>query len=699
MIRLVKRYFVLIVVTLLQPELIFSADDEDSVIDQLSLYDILNVKVTVASKTAENISDAPGVISVITQDELNRFGGTTLSDILNRVPSFLKTTAYFVDRSVISTRGDHIKQFSGHTLLLLNGRPVREIMDGGIKSEMYESFPVNVIDRIEVIRGPGSVLYGSQAFSAVINVITKKTEDNTISLSGALGEGLKNNIMADLQYKSGDLNIVLAGRYADKGGWKTGYNARADIPEVTLGVVHHMDVTIPDYGPGAYAEVDYKDFKLMGSYNEWNNHNFIPDVEFLNTLGILKEHTVAKVGWKKLFSDLGYKHAFTDWYNTSANVTYTYSNLEARGFPFILRESYEALAEITNFFTPVTNLNIVVGGVYSFQSGIEQNANNDTTDWNRGIYNKGHYGNNFSGYIQSDYHWNWCKVIGGLQINKVFYEDSSGKIDDFKADFNPRIGAIFYPLDNINIKALYSTAYRAPSMNELYLNYTTMAGKMVPRMEDSAFAAWEHEYNLKPEKVYTYDLGASYQDNKVEFGINGFYSHMKNLITEIVVSPNFDIYDNTGEIVAFGLECEGEYYISKSLFIEGSFLYQQSRNISTNEENITPLPNFSAKGGLSYKSESGLTISVFNTFQQSVDPKYYDALNPSTGYFNMMNMHCSYDLNTILKFHTVNELSLVLNIDNVLDEEIWLPAWGLQTGEMIPFNQGRTIYGGIKVSF
>ncbi len=677
----------------------FVCSAEENVIDDLSLYDLLNVKITVASKAEEKISDAPGVITVITQDELKRFGGTTLTDILKRVPSFLGSTAYFVDRSVISTRGDHIKPFSGHTLLLLNGRPVREIMDGGIKSEMYESFPVGIIDRIEIIRGPGSVLYGSQAFSAVINVVTKKAEDNTISLSGALGEGLKNNIQANLLYKFGDLDIVLAGRYADKGVWNTTYNASADIPEVTSGIVHQIDVAIPDYGPGVYAEVDYKDFRLMGSYNEWNNHNFIPDVEFLNTIGAIEGHTFSEVGWKKLFGDFGYKHTFTDWYSSNANITCTYSNLKAREFPFILRDSYEALAEITNFFTPVQNLNIVVGGVYSFQTGLEQNVNHDTTDWNRGIYNKGHYGNNFSGYIQSDYHWNWCKVIGGLQINKVFYKDTSGKIDDFKADFNPRAGVIFYPLDHINIKTLYSTAYRAPSLNELYLNYTTMAGKMVPRMEDSVFAVMEHEYNLKPEKIYTYDLGANYQDNKVEFGINGFYSQMKNLITEIIVSPNFDIYDNYGEIVVFGLECEGKYYISKSLLIEGSFLYQQSRNSTTNEENITPLPNFSAKGGLSYHSESGLTISFFNTFQQSVDPKYYDVLNPSTGYFNMMNMHSSYDLNKILKVHAAGELSLVLNVDNVLDEEIWLPAWGLKTGEMIPYNQGRTIYGGFEVSF
>jgi outer membrane receptor for ferrienterochelin and colicin len=138
-----------------------NAQDEMSVDGtDMSLEDLVNVKITVASKTEENISDAPGVISVITQDQLKRFGASTLGDILKRVPSFLGTTVYMTDRSVIASRGDQVMPSSSHILLLINGRPIREILEGGIKSEVYESFPVTVIERIEVIRGPGSVLYG-----------------------------------------------------------------------------------------------------------------------------------------------------------------------------------------------------------------------------------------------------------------------------------------------------------------------------------------------------------------------------------------------------------------------------------------------------------------------------------------------------------------------------------------------------------
>ena len=85
----------------------------------MSLEDLVNIKVKVASKSEESISDAPGVISVITQDQLKRFGGTTLGDVLKRVPSLLGTTVYMTDRSVIASRGDQVMPSSSHILFRL----------------------------------------------------------------------------------------------------------------------------------------------------------------------------------------------------------------------------------------------------------------------------------------------------------------------------------------------------------------------------------------------------------------------------------------------------------------------------------------------------------------------------------------------------------------------------------------------------
>ncbi|MBN1307779.1 MAG: TonB-dependent receptor [Chitinispirillaceae bacterium] len=671
----------------------------------MSLEDLVNVKITVASKSEESISDAPGVISVITQDELKRFGGTTLGDILKRVPSLLGTTVYMTDRSVIASRGDQIMPSSSHILLLLNGRPMREVHEGGIKSEVYESFPVSVIERIEVIRGPGSVLYGSQAFSAVINVVTKKPENNTVAVSGVLGEGLRNNIMADLQYKFGDFGVVVAGRYADRGGWKMDWEALSIPPwapdNITL---EKTAISIPDYGPGVYGEVSYLDkkflnFRYMTSYCQWINQYYVPDYQYIRYAGGGMSDVTGKATWKKYFNDFGYALEALEKYKLNVNLTYTHSWFETPvTFPMTSRNSYEIIGELTNVFTPVDNFNILLGGVWGFMTGKEGDAK---ADFDSLVYNKGHLQNNLSGYLQADYRWEWLKAIVGIQANKVRVKDSLDKVDDFKADYNPRGGLIFYPLEYVNIKALYSTAYRAPSIDELYLDYDFMSGQMIrnPRFDPNGVSPPIHD--LEPEKVHTFDVGVNYQDEKVQVGINGFHSKMKNLIFQDRDPAHYAIptWDNLGEVTIFGLECEGKYYITQSILFEGSFLYQQSRDENTGEDNVTPLPNFSAKGGLSYQSKFGLTVSAFNTFQQALDQKYGSTLNTTTEHFNMTNVHCSYDLNKLFQFSAAKELSLVLNVDNLLDEEVWLPAWGLLPGSTIPYNQGRTVYGGFKVAF
>lgn len=175
----------------------FTQDTEELV--TMSVEDLFNMEILVATKSAEKLSDAPGIISVLSKDELERFRGTTLYDILLRVPGLSGSTVYMTDRSMVAPRGDQVQPSSAHVLLLINGRPVRESLEGGIKSEILETFPTNIIERIEVIKGPGSVLYGSNAFSAVINVITETAEKTGLEVSGVAGNDGTYGVQGDVK--------------------------------------------------------------------------------------------------------------------------------------------------------------------------------------------------------------------------------------------------------------------------------------------------------------------------------------------------------------------------------------------------------------------------------------------------------------------------------------------------------------------
>ncbi|MBD3178822.1 MAG: TonB-dependent receptor plug domain-containing protein, partial [Candidatus Latescibacteria bacterium] len=139
---------------------------EEDIYD-MSLDDILNMEVTTASKKAELISDAPAVVSVINSVEIEELGVQSLSELMSYVPGFSVSDTYWKP-AIITARGVKMTLYNDKTLMLINGVPAYDAM----LEHYLDVIPVNAVKRIEIIRGPGSTLYGTNAFSAVINIIT-----------------------------------------------------------------------------------------------------------------------------------------------------------------------------------------------------------------------------------------------------------------------------------------------------------------------------------------------------------------------------------------------------------------------------------------------------------------------------------------------------------------------------------------------
>lgn len=298
------------------PDSVSIASNTEALVD-LSLDDLMNITVTTTSKTEEKLADAAGVISVMTRDEMERFGARTLKDILLRMPSINMSTIYMTDRSCVSMRGDQNSSAANHILLLINGRPVREAEEGGIKSEVLESFPISLIDRIEVIRGPGSVLYGSNAFSGVINVITKKPSDNQteVSLNGGIPGAFQGMVNARYQIK--DFGLVIGGQYKKIKPWDVRFQAKDTV---------FRDFSIPNTGAGVYGELSFKGLRYMTSYNQWQYfyamQKYIPPPP---AGPVAKRHAYGDALWDKWFNDLGFTHKFSDIWDMTVNATYTKS--------------------------------------------------------------------------------------------------------------------------------------------------------------------------------------------------------------------------------------------------------------------------------------------------------------------------------------------------------------------------------------
>jgi outer membrane receptor for ferrienterochelin and colicins len=655
---------------LLLPFIAYGASPAPSPSDQtdqsieLSLKDILNIKVTTASKTEEKLSEAPGVISVVTRDEMERFGARNLKDVLMRMPSFALSAIYMTDRSSVAIRGDQLSPAANHILLLINGRPVREAMEGGIKSEMYESFPVASIDRIEVIRGPGSVLYGSNAFSGVINVITKKATENKaeVSLDGGVpGEGkVAGNVAYQLgNFGLGDLGLVLGGQYKKAENWDVRFQAGDTV---------FRDFSIPDNGYGTFAELNWGNLTYMTSYDYWRNffamQKYIPSILPYVPPSIVGKHAYSNVAWDKWFNDLGYKQKISDIWEMTFNATYTQSWLVVDSFPGPRRNSYDLTGEWTNFFRPKEELNIILGFLGNRAAGKEWGLTTSEPE-------KDSSQNSFSGYIQADYRLiSEIKIIAGVQGNKP---------EGFDLDLNPRLGLIWSPGKIVNVKALYSTAFRAPTIQERYNTALTLKGTPT----------------LKPEKIETVDLGVNIQTDKIMIGINNYYSTISNSIYQKQHTPPPSVYANSAiPTTIIGMEVEGKYFITKELMLTGSGLYQQNTT-GDSAGNMMPVPEALAKGGVSYAAR-GFAASVFNIYEGRLDDRYDAAYNKTCKAFDLLNANVKYDIGRIIEL-PVSKITLTVDAYNLLNREIWLPATGQSTHFTLPEIQGRSLYFGITV--
>jgi outer membrane receptor protein involved in Fe transport len=516
-------------------------------------------------------------------------------------------------------------------------------------SDLMESFPVGILERIEVIEGPGSVLYGSDAFAGVINLITQKADGKSYHLSTAGGPSAAAATSMEVLYQKGDLGIVAAGQYHQMPQWDTLYRSF----NTTTKLVSAKDTTLRNDGEGGYLGIDYKGLSFMSSYTGLENPTFVRAIP-------------GDMRWKRGFADLGYSLKVSRKWEMTFNGTYTRMVQDDPEYPNIHRDSYQGLVEWTNFYTFSDRDKLTFGALVSHIGGTESDV---SVTPNEIVM---HGSQSASGFYAQHEHklTDSLKVVGGLQANKI------GKIG---LNVVPRAGIVWNPAGNLTLKALYGGAFRAPSLDELYLNHPGLKGNP----------------NLVPEKVGTVDLQLSYQSNRVRAAIGYFHSAQSDSIVQNGAIYPARYLNLTSGVTFQGIEGEGKYYVHKNWFFLGSMLYQTNHD-GLGVSNVTPVPNWSAKGGASYAADNGFELSLFDAYDGLI-PGYAMSVNPSPDAYQSISLHGRYDLSKHLLKSDASGFALFLEGENLTNHQVWLPAWGSNTPQTIPAIRGRTLYIGIEV--
>ncbi|MCJ7729203.1 MAG: TonB-dependent receptor [Sedimentisphaerales bacterium] len=621
---------------------------------KLSIEELMNIEVTSASKKAESLSEAPGVMVVIPREEIEAYGDRDLHQLLQRQPSIYTRDVFPYTDNVAGFRGDMLTVAETHTLILFNGRPIRESAQG-LNVNMYKTLPLSVLESVELIRGPGSVHYGSNAFTGVVNLKPRTPDKNEVSVSSMAGSYgyYKSDVTAE--GKAGELGYVSALQVVGQQGYP--YKMTDGSPfgpfydEDDKQYKSYSGVAHLNYGNFTFDSFwsDYDAF-AMGVVPWWSN----PHKSFRN---------------KKLFLNAGYRIPMHERVTLELNATY---NMQENGLTSYMPEiigtnTSDILGEATLFAEPVDNMNFVLGWLQ------EQRANyHPDDDKYQSIPSYRHEPKGF--YAQGDYKFDkYLKLIAGTQWNKSSYGF---------ADWISRYGIIITPVDKWGVKLLRGEAFRAPVTLEtdLYDPGILVGNK-----------------DLMPEEITTYDAQLFYHDEKTYAAVTYFQSTIDKLIIYDASAVPTMSYMNGGEEKFHGIEFETKRFFTPDWHILGSFMHQE--NEAAAGLNPSVVPKDMVKLGTAYTWDWGMASVFYIFFGDPPDIPSPLVVNPEPKAIHLVNTNLDLDLSKWMGLKKGQSI-LTLRIENLFNEKIYVPTFAY-TGSpnSFPYGPGRTWFCGLKLRF
>lgn len=526
----------------------------------MSIEDLLSVEVYSASKFTQKTTEAPAAVSIVTAADIKTYGYRSLADILGSVSGLFITG----DRNYqyVGVRGfNRPGEYNSRILLLVDGIRVNDANydTASIGPEFF--LDVDLIERVEVVRGPGSSIYGSNAFFGVVNVITKRGRDyNGWEISGAaasFGSG-NGRLTYGKQYANG-AEALLSATYADSAGQDLLF-PEFNTPGNNNGVAQKRDY---DRSKRVYGKVSYDGFTLTTAYSE--STKGVPTASYGSVFNDPRTHTVDS----QAVLDLAYDGMLSERFDLSGRVFYGGYFYDAT-FPYdappvtvnkdkAWGEWWGAEARLVGRFD---RHKLVFGAEY--QDNMRQELKNYDLAPYAVYLNEKHSSARQALYIQDE-----IPLGQRLLLNAGLRYDHFSTVGD---TFNPRLALIFNPRPATALKFLYGTAFRAPNAYETYYASASLGSK------PSA--------NLKPEEVTSYEFVAEHQfQPNFRVTASVYQNEIKNLISQVTdPADGLNVFQNLGQVKAKGVEFEAERAWSDDTRLRVSYAWQITRDQDTGTE-------------------------------------------------------------------------------------------------------------------
>ena len=500
---------------------------------ELLLFEEIPI-VTSASKHPESILMAPAAISVITSEDIENMDYENLWDYFRRVPGVDVET---IDgrRGSVAPRG-FTEAFTRRNQLLIDGRSAYSPLFGGTEWDYIPIFPED-IERIEVIRGPNATLYGSNAFTGVINITTKDPKD-TKGLMVKDGFGTHGYERSLVRYggSAGKLDYRLGYAFHRDNGYGSRNGKDINDSEKDHTAVWRSKYNIDDKSNLELFLGDKEDHGRPVNVTATSTTN---DGHTRSNFQMLKYNTKVfedQDFYLQLFRNEKIVNKHGAWYHADTN------DEEVRQYDFEMQHTFKWLKDKMNTVWGL-GFRYNQGGVYIFNTDSWSGA------WKYGgdplvdrIYRL---------FFNNDFKINdkWTYVFGTMFENNGFTGGSC----------SPRTSLLFAPKENHVFRATYARSYRTPTMLEDTQNNKFLGAPVAPSQTVQGSSA------LKNEVVDAYELGYNswLLDNRLKLGAQLYLNEYRNLLDTFPIigagGATTYTFNNSNYARAKGLELETEY--------------------------------------------------------------------------------------------------------------------------------------------
>jgi len=659
----------------------YAQEDKMNELIDMSLQELLTIQVTSASKNKEAWMNAPSSLTVFTREQIQQMGVTSVEQLLNYVPGFIATREnVFGSGYMVAARGRTTPQASYNILFLRNGQRMNSDRSGGALADNH-LISLHDVKQVEIIRGPGSALYGTSAFSGVVNIITRRCANDYGEVFAGLGNLGQKETHFSLFRRAGDWEVGLSGRYFEDHG--------ETYPNLVPGSEAIRD---PQQGRDLSLSLRYQDVFLDFYHTRRQLDEFI----FTNYNKIESAQNYA--WYTQNYAQLQYR----PWQEANKNLTLSLGvtwkeseSIEGTLSTQWMREQYnqpaplltgnygeerEWYAGIDGDFRLNKRHHLLVGMEFRQADNVANHALSNYVSDN--LYNtlrgKVDDTTRYAGKIQAG------PLLSDLLTRDIISVYLQDKIEmsptwnatlgvrydhysDFGSTTNPRLALIYQPGENTRLKLLYGQAFRAPSFRQL-----------------SGFIG---NSDLKAETVNTWEAVWSQQFAKGYTNITWFYSQYRDTIDTVLNhaagdgSRQFANLPDT--VMTSGLEWEGVFKPFAQTTLRATYIY-----LTQYEENPQRFPRYTFSLSADYHLQDWLFN--FNT--------YYHASTEHTTLEGIRTLDGAWVANAQARYQVSPKVSFSAQVHNLFDQMYFSSVKTPFFSQGLP-NRSRTYMLGVEYQF